>query len=125
MKDDLLEEHELAPFTDGKFSFKSPQACSYEKYIEHINTGIQSDTPVAIGMHPNTEISFRTDLCTALFSSLIDILPRGGEAEGEKEGGDDEGGGGGGEGGNLVEDKLNMIMDKVGMGDDEKFPGRR
>jgi len=28
MKDELLEEHEMAPFTDSKFSFKSPQATS-------------------------------------------------------------------------------------------------
>jgi len=57
MKDDLLEEHELAPFADGKFSFKSPQATTFEKYIEHINNGITSESPMAIGMHPNTEIS--------------------------------------------------------------------
>jgi len=52
-------------------------------------------------------------------------LPRGGEAEGGEEGGDKEEEGGGGGGGNVIEDKLNTIMDKVGMGDDEKFPGRR
>lgn len=32
MRDDLLEEHELAPYTDGKtFSFRSIQATTYEK----------------------------------------------------------------------------------------------
>lgn len=53
--------------------------------------------------------------------SLVDILPRGGEAGGE-EGGEEkeEGGGGGGGSGNMVEDKLNMIVDKVGQGEDEK-----
>lgn len=56
MKDDLLEEHELAPFTDGKqFSFKSIQATSYDKYVEHCST-LKQETPVAIGMHTNTEI---------------------------------------------------------------------
>jgi len=54
-------------------------------------------------------------------ASLIDILPRGGEAEAGEEGDEKEEGGGG----NVIEDKLNTIMDKVGMGDDEKFPGRR
>jgi len=54
-------------------------------------------------------------------ASLIEILPRGGEAESGEEGEEKEEGGSG----NVIEDKLNTIMDKVGMGDDEKFPGRR
>jgi len=48
--------------------------------------------------------------------SLVDILPRGGEASGdegeEKEGGGETSGGGG----NAILDKLNLIKDAVGEG---------
>lgn len=70
---------------------------------------------MAIGMHPNTEISYRTDQCNALFMSLVDILPRGGEASGD-EGEEKEGGGEASGGGNAILDKLNLIKDAVGEG---------
>lgn len=59
--------------------------------------------------------------------SLVDILPRGGEAEGGEGEGEKEaeGGGGGGGGGNAVLDKLNLILDAVRQDYDEKFPGKR
>ena len=61
---------------------------SYEKYIEHIDTGIQQDTPIAFGLHPNAEIDFRTTASEAMFHTLLELQPKGGGGGG----GDDDGG---------------------------------
>lgn len=126
MKDDLLEEHDLAPFADPKvFSFKSIQATTYDKYNEHIKT-LTTETPVAIGMHTNTEIGFRTDQCNELFGALSDILPKDyGSAEGgdeKKDDDDDEIQAGIGVL-QIAAEMKDMIIDKVGLGEDEKNPG--
>lgn len=61
MGDPLLDELELFPFIEGKnFSFKVPSQNPYEKYLEHIETSLQIETPLAYGLHPNAEIGFRT-----------------------------------------------------------------
>lgn len=128
MKDDLIEETELAPYTDGKtFTFKSPQPTTFDKYSEHVDIGIANETPVALGMHPNTEISYRNEQCATMFNSLVEILPRmavSAEKEGEGEE-DDSGGGGGGGGSGELEERINGILDVVDPEPDEKYPGRR
>jgi len=37
-----------------------PPPSSYEKYLEHIEAKILVESPVAYGLHSNTEIGFRT-----------------------------------------------------------------
>lgn len=61
MSDTLLDDAEMFPFVEGKgISFRCPQPIAYEKYIEHIETELPPETPLAFGMHPNAEIDFRT-----------------------------------------------------------------
>jgi len=58
----LNDDTELFFFADGKgaASFKTPAAANYERYIEHIETTMPAETPIAFGLHPNAEIGFRT-----------------------------------------------------------------
>jgi dynein heavy chain len=57
----LNDDTELFFFADGKKDgFKTPAAANYERYIEHIDTTMPPDTPIAFGLHPNAEIGFRT-----------------------------------------------------------------
>lgn len=92
MNENLFDELELFPFIDGKnISFKVPPPNSYEKYLEHIET-LGQETPLAYGLHPNTEIGFRTLQCNILFSTLLELQPKdsagsdgGGEVKGKQE----------------------------------------
>lgn len=60
-----------------------PLPTSYEKYLEHIES-LGAETPLAYGLHPNSEISFRTTQCNTLFSTLLEIAPKDSSAaEGE------------------------------------------
>ena len=76
MKDELLDETEMYPYTQEGVSFISPTPTSFEKYIEHIDRGITSDTPMAFGLHPNAEIDFRTQQSNTIFSTLSELQPR-------------------------------------------------
>jgi len=78
MKDELLDETELYPFAEDEkdYSFAAPAPTGYEKYIEHIETQITKDSPIAFGLHPNAEIDFRTTEAENMFRSLQDLQPR-------------------------------------------------
>ena len=78
MKDELLDETEMYPYNDDakSVSFISPAPLSYEKYLEHIDTAMGPDTPVAFGLHPNAEIDFRTTQSELAFATLLELQPR-------------------------------------------------
>ena len=59
-----------------------PLPTNYEKYLEHIET-LGAETPLAYGLHPNSEISFRTTQCNLLFSTLLEIAPKDSGSSGE------------------------------------------
>lgn len=79
------------------------------------------DTPVALGMHPNTELNYRQNQCNMMCDFLLDIVPK------EEVGGDDEGDEkeGGGSDMQKAEEKMALIMDKVGADEVEKVAGRK
>jgi len=82
MNENLFDELELFPFIDGKnISFKVPIACPFDRYLEHIETSLGAETPLAYGLHPNTEIGFRTTQCNSLFSNLLELSPKDAEME--------------------------------------------
>ena len=83
MKDELLDEAEMYPFAEDEpgASFMSPAPTTFEKYIEHIDTTMGADTPIAFGLHPNAEIDFRTQQSNNMFSTLLELQPR--EASGD------------------------------------------
>ena len=83
MKDELLDEAEMYPFAEDEpgVSFMSPAPTTFEKYIEHIDTTMGADTPIAFGLHPNAEIDFRTQQSNTMFTTLLELQPR--EASGE------------------------------------------
>merc|ERR1719152_904917 len=94
MKDDLLEETELYPFSEDEkgLSFRTPLPTSYDRYLEHIDEELKIDTPVAFGLHTNAEIDFRTTMSNLMFNILVELETASGGGGG---GGDDEDGGGG------------------------------
>ena len=79
MKDELLDEMELYPFAEDEkgASFMSPAPTSFEKYIQHIDKNMTGDTPIAFGLHPNAEIDFRTQQSNTMFSTLLELQPKG------------------------------------------------
>lgn len=44
--------------------------------MEHINTALTTETPLAFGLHPNAEIGFRTDMARTLFATIQDLQPK-------------------------------------------------
>ncbi|CAM9131888.1 unnamed protein product, partial [Ectocarpus fasciculatus] len=78
MKDELLDETEMFPFNeeDKSSSFMCPTPTTYEKYLEHIDLTMGSDTPIAFGLHPNAEIDFRTTQSNKIMSTLLELQPR-------------------------------------------------
>lgn len=61
MNEKLLDEANMFPYTDNTpIQFKCPPATTYDKYLEHIETELPPETPLAFGLHPNAEIDFRT-----------------------------------------------------------------
>lgn len=78
MKDELLDETEMYPFAEDEksASFLSPPPTSYDKYVEHVDTTMGADTPIAFGLHPNAEIDFRTQQSDTMFKTLMELQPR-------------------------------------------------
>jgi len=76
MVDELLDETEMVPYADGKLAWPSPPPGPHEKYIEHIESMPQPETPLLFGMHPNAEIGFRTAQCNEVFGLLMLLQPR-------------------------------------------------
>jgi dynein heavy chain len=84
MQDNLLDEANMFPFTDGTpVQFKAPAPTTYDRYIEYIDTELPPESPVAFGMHPNAEIDFRYTQCKNLFKVLIELQPKDAGASGE------------------------------------------
>lgn len=87
MNDSLFDELELFPYIEGKnLTFRVPPPNSYEKYIEHIEGSLVQETPLYYGLHPNTEIGFRTQQCNTLFNTLLELQPK--DSGAEESGGD-------------------------------------
>ncbi|KAG1688915.1 hypothetical protein DVH05_002999 [Phytophthora capsici] len=78
MRDELLDEMEMFPFVGDEKgpSFMCLAPSSYDKYLEHIETELKTDSPLAFGLHPNAEIDFRTTQSENLFRTLIELQPR-------------------------------------------------
>merc|ERR1712072_902442 len=78
MKDELLDEMELYPYNEEEknMSFMCPAPTSYDKYLEHIDTGLTSETPIAFGLHPNAEIDFRTTQSNRILLTILELQSR-------------------------------------------------
>ena len=78
MKDELLDETEMYPYNDEEksLSFMSPAPTTYDKYLEHIDTTLTQDTPIAFGLHPNAEIDFRTTQSNIILETILELQPR-------------------------------------------------
>ena len=76
LKDELLDEAEMYPFAGDVVSFHSCPPTSLERYVEHVDENIQTESPLAIGLHPNAEIDFRTNESMDLLSAFVELQPR-------------------------------------------------
>jgi len=78
MKEELLDETELFPYNDDEksLSFMTPAATSYDKYVEHVETTLTQDTPIAFGLHPNAEIDFRTTQSNRILGTILELQDR-------------------------------------------------
>jgi len=100
MKDSLFDEDEMLPYIEGKgLSFRCPQPMAYEKYIEYIESELQVESPLMLGMNPNAEIDFLTMQCNTLFKTLQELQPKDAAA--------------GGDGGGTKQEKIQEFMHRV------------
>jgi dynein heavy chain len=78
LRDELLDEMEMFPFNKDEkgVTFKTPSPTTYDRYLEHIESELKGDTPIAFGLHPNAEIGFRTDQSESLLKTLLEQQPR-------------------------------------------------
>ncbi|KAF1327358.1 Sporangia induced dynein heavy chain, partial [Globisporangium splendens] len=78
MRDELLDEMEMFPFVgdEKRPSFMCVAPPSYDKCLEHIETELKTDSPLAFSLHPNAEIDFRTTQSENLFRTLMELQPR-------------------------------------------------
>jgi dynein heavy chain len=84
MQDKLLDEANMFPYTDNTNTiFKCPPPGPQEKYLEHIESELPPETPLAFGLHPNAEIDFRTTQSENLFKMLVELQPKDAAASGE------------------------------------------
>ena len=86
MEDGLLDEKELYPFAEDEkdFSFTAPGPLSYEKYIEHIDTGIEQDSPIAFGCIRTRRSTSARPPRTSLI--LVELQPRSASGAGDEGG---------------------------------------
>jgi len=121
MQDRLLDEYEMCPFTNGKlFTFKSMSPTTYKAYEEHIEKGIKEETPISVGMHPNTENNYRINFANTMYGLLLEVLPLdSGEDDGDEEEGQKSGGG------NIVDEKIAFITEAIPKDKSNDYPGRQ
>ena len=79
MRDELLDEAELFPFNENfkEESFYSPPVLSFDDYFHYIDQELPAETPIAYGLHPNAEISVKSDQAEYLFHTILELQPRG------------------------------------------------
>lgn len=96
------------------------QLVTFIAYEQHIEKSIKEESPISIGMHPNTETASRILASNEMFSFLLDILPLdSGEAE------DEEAGGGGGGTASIVNEKIEFIRERIPADKSPDYPGRQ
>ena len=78
--------------------FASPPTLTYKGYLEYIDEGLDRETPIAYGLHPNAEINFMTMQANQLFTDISNLSPKGG---------------GGGEGGMTMTEKVKLTLDDI------------
>ena len=55
-----------------------PATSSHKQYCEYIEERLAVETPLAYGLHPNSEIGFMTRQADALFAAVAELQPRAG-----------------------------------------------
>jgi dynein heavy chain, axonemal len=99
MREDLLDEMFLYPYPDvmptsssnvsnsaagngapsdqvsaENLIFKAPSLnSSYEQVMAHIDDSLRFETPIALGLHANSEIGFRTKISDSLLQSILEL----------------------------------------------------
>ncbi len=79
LRDELLDEMELYPFSESypDERFRSPPVLPYEQYFDYVDSQLVNESPVAFGMHPNEEIAVKTNQATTLFARILELSPAG------------------------------------------------
>jgi dynein heavy chain len=91
VKEELVEGIEMFA------GFMSPPASNHAGYLEYIEETLERETPIAYGLHPNSEINFMTTEAANLFNAIADLSPKGG----------------GGEGGMTLQEKVQQQLDDI------------
>ncbi|OQS01624.1 dynein heavy chain [Achlya hypogyna] len=75
LRDELLDELAMFPYLDDGDDIKPFTApklnATVDRMLEHVELTLASDTPLAFGLHPNTEIKFSTEASDALIAGTL------------------------------------------------------
>jgi len=118
MRDELLDEMELYPYLDGGAAgaevatgFHMPQTSkNYDHVLEHVDTKLKGDSPLAFGLHPNAEIGFRSRQSEELLQTILDLDAKAGGGATTSNVAESAGAGGPGQ---AAEAALQDIMDQL------------
>jgi len=84
MKDELLDEMNLYPYSDD--GMRAPSTTlPYSKVMEHIEDSLKTETPLAFGLHPNAEIGFRTETSEELLRVIFELSALGDGLSGDNQ----------------------------------------
>jgi len=91
VKEELLDGLSFFP------RFEAPPNLGYKAYLDYVEEHLAKESPIAFGLHPNSEINFMTARADALFRSAAELQPRGG----------------GGGGGMTLQEKVGRILGDI------------
>jgi len=97
MKNELFDGMELYP------GFTGAPNVNHTKLTEYIEENVALESPIMFGLHPNTEIGFRTDQSNTMYSIISDLQPKGASG----------GGGGGASSNDRVQGLIEELSEKL------------
>jgi dynein heavy chain len=62
------------------FKNPDPSKFEFETYKKYIEEKLPIESPQMFGLHPNAEIGYQTQMCEALFSTIIEVQGGGGSS---------------------------------------------
>ena len=98
MCNDLFEGLELYPSIGATPGLSIPSSLGHAKMMEYIEENMRVESPVMFGLHPNTEIEFRTKQSEALYNTVAELQPKGASAGG---------------GGQSTDERVGALMEEI------------
>lgn len=74
--EDVFKEKQSFNTLITEYSYFIPDFNEHQKYIEHINTLPDRDSPLIFGLNPNADLTYRSKEAVEMINVLIDTMPK-------------------------------------------------